>query len=96
LELIKDYDLEIHYHPGKANVVADALSRKSYASEMQMLSMASELCAKFEHLNLGIVTNAMELVIEPTLEQEIYKGQLKDEKLKKIVEDIVIGKSPGF
>jgi hypothetical protein len=25
LELIKDYELEIHYHPSKANVVADAL-----------------------------------------------------------------------
>jgi hypothetical protein len=28
LELIKDYNLEVHYHPGKANVVADALSQK--------------------------------------------------------------------
>ena len=30
LELVKDYDCEILYHPGKSNVVADALSRKSY------------------------------------------------------------------
>jgi len=28
LELIKDYNLEVYYHPGKANVVADALSQK--------------------------------------------------------------------
>ena len=28
LELIKDYNLEVHYHPGKANVVVDALSQK--------------------------------------------------------------------
>ncbi|WVZ49194.1 hypothetical protein U9M48_000571 [Paspalum notatum var. saurae] len=32
LELIKDYDLEVHYHPGKANVVADALSRKAHCN----------------------------------------------------------------
>jgi hypothetical protein len=32
LELIKDYDLDIEYHPGKANVVVDALSRKSQAN----------------------------------------------------------------
>jgi ribonuclease HI len=32
LELIKDYDLRINYHPGKANVIADALSQKRYCN----------------------------------------------------------------
>ena len=49
-----------------------------------------------EYLNLSFVTNAMELVIEPTLEQEIRKGQLEDEKLKGIAENIVLGKAPGI
>jgi hypothetical protein len=34
LELIKDYDLRINYHPGKANVVTDALSRRSHVSQL--------------------------------------------------------------
>ena len=29
MEFLEDYDFTLHYHPGKANVVADALSRKS-------------------------------------------------------------------
>ena len=61
LELIKDYDLEVHYHPGKANVVADALSRKSYVNGIQATPMPEELCAKFEQLSLSIITNSMEL-----------------------------------
>jgi hypothetical protein len=32
LELIKDYDLGMNNHPGRANVVADALSRRSHVS----------------------------------------------------------------
>jgi hypothetical protein len=32
LELIKDYELEVHYHPGKANVVVDALSHKAHCN----------------------------------------------------------------
>jgi hypothetical protein len=96
LELIKDYDLKVHYHPGKANVIVDALSRKSYANEVQVMPMSSELCAECEHLNLGFTSNAVELILEPTLEQEICKGQLKDEKLREIAKNIVKGKSLGF
>jgi hypothetical protein len=87
LELIKDYDLEVRYHLGKANVIDDALSRKSYANEVQVMPMSSELCAECEHLNLGFTTNLVELVLEPTLEQEIRKGQMKDEKLREIAEN---------
>ena len=57
LELIKDYDMEIHYHPGKANVVADALSRKSYCNMSEGRRLPWELCQEFEKLNLGIVSN---------------------------------------
>ena len=44
LELIKDYDLEVHYHPGKANVVADALSRKAHCNCLIVITRDITLC----------------------------------------------------
>jgi hypothetical protein len=55
LELIKDYDLEIHYHPGKANMVADALSHKAYCHCLTVRTPDTTLCQEMEKLNLGIV-----------------------------------------
>ena len=48
LELIKDYDLEIHYHPRKTNVVTDALSRKSYVNATLVSQMPQKLYKEFE------------------------------------------------
>ncbi|GJZ02670.1 putative reverse transcriptase domain-containing protein [Tanacetum coccineum] len=39
LELLSDYDCEIHYHPGKANVVADALSRKEQTKPLRVRAL---------------------------------------------------------
>jgi hypothetical protein len=58
--------------------------------------LPAELCAEIEHLNLGFVNNVEEMTIELTLEKEIRKGQVEDEKLKEVAEKVVLGKAPGF
>jgi len=55
LELIKDYDCVINYHPGKANVVADALSRKSRGGVACLKILPRELQTDFERFELEVV-----------------------------------------
>ena len=55
LELIKDYDLSLQYHPGKENVVADALSRKVFVNDLTKGELPNDLCAQFRDLRLEIV-----------------------------------------
>jgi hypothetical protein len=98
LEHIKDYDLGINYHSGKANVVADAFSRRSHVSQLVVDSMPLELCKEFDMLNLRIVANteAMEMEVGSNPLQEIRKGQVEDEKIQEIKCNIMEEKSPGF
>jgi hypothetical protein len=86
LELIRDYELEIHYHPGKANVVADALSRKSQVNLMVAHPLPEELAKEFDRLSLGFLNNmrGVTVELEPTLEQEIKEAQKNDEKISEI------------
>ena len=76
-ELIKDYDLNIQYHPGKANVVADALSRKSYCSNVMVSNEQPELCEELEKLKLEIVERGQlsELTIKYDLGDRIREAQ---------------------
>jgi hypothetical protein len=72
LELIKDYDLGINYHPEKANVIADALSHKKYCNATFAKRIRPELCREIKYLNLTIVNDAIvTMEVEPTLEAEI-------------------------
>ena len=46
MEAVTDYDLGISYTPGKANIMADALSRKSYCCELMVTATATTFCMK--------------------------------------------------
>ena len=59
LELIKDYNLEIHYHSGKANIVADALSHKSYCHSLMTDAIPPKLSQEMEDLRLEILPKRM-------------------------------------
>jgi hypothetical protein len=84
LELIKDYDLEVHYHPGKANVVADALSRKTHCHFSFIETFNETLCNHMRKLNLEIIPQGSLnlLSIESTLQDKIIMSQLHDEGIK--------------
>ncbi|WVZ93207.1 hypothetical protein U9M48_039205, partial [Paspalum notatum var. saurae] len=68
LELIKDYDLEIHYHPGKANVVADALSRKAHCNVIEARPTARVICCEMDKIKMPTEQHAelYSLIMEPT------------------------------
>jgi hypothetical protein len=96
LELIKDYDLRINYHPGKANVVADALSQRSHVNQLVVKSIPSKLCDEFAKLKIVANTEVVEMEVGSNLLQEIQKGQLEDVKIQEIKRNIKEEKLPGF
>ena len=87
MELIKDFDCVIDYHLGKANVVADALSRKSIQT----------LRALNAHLSLSDDGTVMaELIERPSLLNQVLEAQKKDEKIATIINQIGNGKETEF
>jgi hypothetical protein len=90
LELIKDYDLEVHYHPGKANVLADALSWKSQCNCVMMDSHINTLCDELSKMKIEVIPSSAlsHISVEPTLQNQIIMAQLSDKGVQIIKENL--------
>jgi hypothetical protein len=93
LELIKDYDIEVYYHPGKTNVVADALSLKAHCSCLSVETFSETLCWDMRKLNLEIIPqdSLNHIAVETTLKDSLIMAQQHDEGVKIIKQMIAQG-----
>ncbi|KAL5540439.1 hypothetical protein UlMin_044955 [Ulmus minor] len=97
LELVKDYDCEILYHPGKANCVADALSRKSTATVMSIRLMPVMLQKDIQGLDMEIISGQLStLTLQPTIFDGIKGAQELDPQLMRLKERVLEGKDANF
>ncbi|XP_028077428.1 uncharacterized protein LOC114279376 [Camellia sinensis] len=79
---------EIHYHLGKANTVADALSRKNVRNLENLFTEQKELMNELDKMKVDLVVHEQEAVVaavmaQPTLLEEIKQHQMEDETLRK-------------
>jgi hypothetical protein len=98
METIADYDLGISYTPGKANVMADALSRKSYCDNLMVKRAQPRLFEELRKLNLRIVPQGSlnNLVIQPDLEKAVNNAHAKDAEIDLMKKDLHLQKYRDF
>jgi len=82
-----DYDIDLQYHPGKVNVVPDALSRKQEAYMIVQLTQQKDIFREIIRLDLIVIRRAstsgqlMAFQIQPILIEEIREAQKEDPRL---------------
>ncbi|KAL0416244.1 UNVERIFIED_CONTAM: Transposon Tf2-11 polyprotein [Sesamum latifolium] len=100
IELLKDYDCTIDYHPGKANIVADALSRKTVDQLVGIICYNVEyltaLRAMNVHFSVGGDLLLATMQVKPSLKDKIKDAQDKDPYLQKMKTKMQEGKNDQF
>ncbi|CAM8905312.1 unnamed protein product [Rhodiola kirilowii] len=103
MELVKDYDCTISYHPGKANVVADALSRKSMGSLAHIPDTKRKLARDLSQLqDSGVSLRVSEkgliahLQAVSTLASWIGATQGSDPELRRLCREVREGEHADF
>src|SRR3954462_4143927 len=97
IELIKDYDLDIHYHPVKANVVADALSRLPCRLNTMIKEAQPSLHEEMENFRMELVIEGFlaSIELQSTLISQVKEAQKGNSSINGIKRHIDIGKVPG-
>ncbi|GKV24884.1 hypothetical protein SLEP1_g34427 [Rubroshorea leprosula] len=92
MEYLNDYRCKIVYQPGKGNVVADALNRKSTGTLASLMVMEWKLLEEFKNLNVRFLPPKSDvlvssLMVQPTLLSKIKEAQQKDSRLVEWMKD---------
>lgn len=95
MEIIKDYDCSIHYDPGKLNIMADALSRKSLEWIATMMITHKHILLDFERYDIEVImrdsSSCLEnLKVQSTLVERIKSNQDKDQELSRLMDKVGI------
>ena len=95
MEFLEDYDFTLHYHPGKTNVVADALNRKSQgvlasiaSREWRMLEIVGQFRLQYDEQAQGTLGS---LRATPSLLSRVIESQGQDAKLVSISDRVQLG-----
>ena len=95
MEFLEDYDFTLHYHPGKENVVADALSRKSWGAlasiasrEWRMLKTVGQFGLQYSEQAQGVMGS---LVATPSLLSRVIESQGQDVEIMSIRDRVQSG-----
>ena len=95
MEFLEDYNSTLHYHPGKANVVADALNRKSRGElasiaslEWRMIETVGQFGLQYNKQTQGTLES---LVATPSLLSRVIESQWQDVEIVSIKDRVQSG-----